>query len=200
MQLTLRKTISTSTWNICLPSVCPIKAIILRVTVCISCCQTKRRVIRKSSVRNCNLQTFIWWLIAFLQLCVGVSCFRQISIDKLTNRSENDDFSRSSICKSVSFLETFQVWRRLTDILLQICCLSRLPLFGYIEVKIDIIVDKIFEQGNFNCEDLLKESYNELNRCLSLRVQNYLNDTSIMSSDFINDFYIETCLRELIIL
>lgn len=109
--------------------------------------------------------------------CAGVSCFRQISIDKLTNRSENDEFSRSSVQKSV-------------------CCLSRLPLFGYIEVKLDIIVDKIFEQGNFDCDKLLEESYYELNRCLSLRLQ----QSALSSSDYINDFFIETCLRELIIL
>lgn len=114
---------------------------------------------------------------------VGVSCFRQISIDKLTNRSADDEFSRSSVTKSL-------------------CCLSRLPLFGYIEVKLNIIVDKIFEHGNFDCDELLESSYNELNRCLSTRIQRNPDDSVFISSsnDFINDFYIETCLRELIIL
>lgn len=81
----------------------------------------------------------------------------------------------------------------------QVCCLSRLPLFGYIEVKLNIVVDKIFEQGNFDCNELLTDAYNELNRCLSLRIP---NDSAFISSnsDFINDFFIETCLRELIIL
>jgi hypothetical protein len=63
-------------------------------------------------------------------------------------------------------------------------------------------VDKIFEDGNFDCADLLQESYNELNRCLSLRIQRNLDDSSFLSAsnDSLNDFYIETCLRELIIL
>lgn len=84
----------------------------------------------------------------------------------------------------------------------QVCCLSRLPLFGYIEVKLNIIVDKIFEHGNFDCDELLKESYNELNRCLTLRMKRCPDDSTFISSssDYINDFYIETCLRELIIL
>lgn len=84
----------------------------------------------------------------------------------------------------------------------QVCCLSRLPLFGYIEVKLNIIVDKIFEQGNFDCDELLKEAYIELNRCLAVRIQKSPDDKSLITnnSDFINDFYIETCLRELIVL
>lgn len=69
-------------------------------------------------------------------------------------------------------------------------------------MKLNIIVDKIFEHGNFECEELLEESYNELNRCLTMRMQQCPDDSVFISSsnDFINDFYIETCLRELIIL
>lgn len=112
---------------------------------------------------------------------VGVSCFRQIETDKLINRTENDEFSRSSVQKAV-------------------CCLSRLPLFGYIEVKLNIIVDKIFEQADFSCNDLLRESYNELNRCLTLRTEVCLSNEIFISShdDFLSDFYIGICLRELI--
>jgi hypothetical protein len=49
---------------------------------------------------------------------------------------------------------------------------------------------------------LLQESYNELNRCLSLRIQNTIDDSKYLSAsnDSLNDFYIETCLRELITL
>lgn len=114
---------------------------------------------------------------------VGVSCFRQIETEKLTNRTENDgtEFSRTSVQKAV-------------------CCLLRIPLFGYVEVKLNIIVDKIFEQGDFNCTELLRESYNELNRCLSLRTEICASNEIFISShdDFINDFYIGICLRELI--
>lgn len=69
-------------------------------------------------------------------------------------------------------------------------------------MKLNIIVDKIFEHGNFDCDELLKESYNELNRCLALRMKRGTDDSTFISnsSDYINDFYIETCLRELIIL
>jgi Transport protein Avl9 len=80
--------------------------------------------------------------------------------------------------------------------------LSRLPLFGYIEVKLNIIIDKIFEQENFNCEELLKESYNELNRCLFLRTEKGPVDEEIFISnndDLMNDYYIGICLRELIL-
>lgn len=115
----------------------------------------------------------------------GVSCFRQIRTEELRNRSEDDEFSRSSVQKSV-------------------CCLLRLPMFGYIEVKLNIIVDKIFEAGNFDCQDLLKETYYELSRCLTLRTQKFPNDSQFISSttqqEFANDYYIETYLRELITL
>lgn len=70
----------------------------------------------------------------------------------------------------------------------QICCLSRIPLFGYIEVKLSLFVNKIFEQADFNnSEELLKEAYIELNRCLSMRIETI--DP--------NDFFIGICLREL---
>lgn len=73
-------------------------------------------------------------------------------------------------------------------------------MFGYIEVKINIIVDKIFEQCDFSCNDLLRESYYELNRCLLLRTEVCLSNETFISSheDFLNDFYIGLCLRELI--
>lgn len=75
-----------------------------------------------------------------------------------------------------------------------------MPLFGYIEVKLNIIVDKIFESGNFDCDVLLEESYHELNRCLSLRIQRCYDDSELISfnDDFINDFYIGTFLREIL--
>lgn len=69
-------------------------------------------------------------------------------------------------------------------------------------MKLNISVDKIFEQGNFDCNELLKDAYNELNRCLSMRIQKCPDDSVYISNSIetINDFYIETCLRELIIL
>jgi hypothetical protein len=69
-------------------------------------------------------------------------------------------------------------------------------------VKLNIIVDKIFENGNFDCDDLLEESFYELNRCLSLRIQRCYDDSEFITfnDDFINDFYIGTFLRELLTL
>lgn len=50
-------------------------------------------------------------------------------------------------------------------------------------------MDKIFEQADFNkSEQLLKDCYHELNRCISMRLETI----------DINDFYIGFCLRELI--
>ena len=73
-------------------------------------------------------------------------------------------------------------------------------MFGYIEVKLNIIVDKIFEQGDFNCEDFLKMCFIELTRCLSLRIEKCPSNEIFISSheDFLNDFYIGMCLRELL--
>ncbi|XP_034490600.1 late secretory pathway protein AVL9 homolog [Drosophila innubila] len=75
----------------------------------------------------------------------GVSCYRQIPVEKLKIRTA--DVTRSTVQKSV-------------------CILARLPIYGYIEVKLSLIADAFFDQGDFSCTDLLVKAYQQLNACL----------------------------------
>ncbi|XP_075159134.1 late secretory pathway protein AVL9 homolog [Haematobia irritans] len=75
----------------------------------------------------------------------GVSCYRQIPVEKLKIRTS--DVTRSTVQKSV-------------------CCLARLPIYGYIEVKLSLIADAFFEEGDFSSTDLLVKAYQNLNSCL----------------------------------
>ncbi|EDV99746.1 late secretory pathway protein AVL9 homolog [Drosophila grimshawi] len=75
----------------------------------------------------------------------GVSCYRQIPVEKLKIRTA--DVTRSTVQKSV-------------------CILARLPIYGYIEVKLSLIADAFFDQGDFSCTELLVKAYQQLNSCL----------------------------------
>lgn len=75
----------------------------------------------------------------------GVSCYRQIPVEKLKIRTA--DVTRSTVQKSV-------------------CCLARLPIYGYIEVKLSLIADAFFEEGDFSSTDILVKAYEQLNACL----------------------------------
>lgn len=75
----------------------------------------------------------------------GVSCYRQIPVEKLKIRTA--DVTRSTVQKSV-------------------CILARLPIYGYIEVKLALIADAFFDQGDFSCTEILVKAYQQLNACL----------------------------------
>lgn len=75
----------------------------------------------------------------------GVSCYRQISVNQLKIRTA--DVTRSTVQKSV-------------------CCLTRLPIYAYIEVKLSLIADAFFDQGDFSNTELLVRAYQELNASL----------------------------------
>ena len=76
----------------------------------------------------------------------GISCYRQIDVDKVKNRTE--DITRGTVQKSV-------------------CVLSRLPLYGQIQVKMNLITQAYFEEGDFSKVELINETYSNLNSCLS---------------------------------
>ncbi|VVC24814.1 Hypothetical protein CINCED_3A021565 [Cinara cedri] len=76
----------------------------------------------------------------------GISCYRQIPLEKIINRTP--DMTRSTIQKSV-------------------CVLSTLPLYGHIQVKMSLITHAYFEEGDFSKISLLHDTYHHLNSCLS---------------------------------
>ena len=76
----------------------------------------------------------------------GISCYRQIDVEKIKNKT--DDITRGSVQKSV-------------------CVLSRLPLYGQIQVKMSLITQAYFEEGDFSKVELINETYSNLNSCLT---------------------------------
>ncbi len=76
----------------------------------------------------------------------GISCYRQVDAAKLVNRTE--DITRGSVQKSV-------------------CVLSRLPLYGQIQVKMALITEAYFREGDFSRLDLIHQTYDNLNACLN---------------------------------
>ncbi|KRT82172.1 hypothetical protein AMK59_3227 [Oryctes borbonicus] len=75
----------------------------------------------------------------------GISCYRQIPVEKLKNRTA--DITRGTVQKSV-------------------CVLSAIPLFGYIQVKMSLITHAYFDEGDFSKVSLLEDTYHHLNSVL----------------------------------
>ncbi|KAL5275565.1 AVL9 family protein [Megaselia abdita] len=96
----------------------------------------------------------------------GVSCYRQIPVEKL--KIKTADVTRSTVQKSV-------------------CVLSRSPIFGYLEVKLSLIADAFFEQGDFDSTDILVKAYQQLNACL------------VDESRPLRHFYVGLSLREIML-
>ncbi|VDK87505.1 unnamed protein product, partial [Litomosoides sigmodontis] len=71
----------------------------------------------------------------------GISCYRQISAKDLLNKST--DVTRSSVQKSV-------------------CVLSRVPLFGVLTAKLQLITKAYFNERDFAKVDVLCQMYENL--------------------------------------
>lgn len=76
----------------------------------------------------------------------GISCYRQIPVEELKIRTA--DVTRSTVQKSV-------------------CALLSIPIYGYVEVKLSLIAHAYFEQGDFDCTEILVRAYEQLNACLT---------------------------------
>lgn len=71
----------------------------------------------------------------------GVACYRQIDAKDLLNKTS--DVTRSTVQKSV-------------------CVLSKLPLFGLIQTKLELITHAYFDEKDFSKVELLEETYRNL--------------------------------------
>lgn len=76
----------------------------------------------------------------------GISVYRQIPVEKL--KTITPEITRTTVQKSV-------------------CVLMTEPLYGYVEVKLALIADTFFEEGDFENTDILVKVYHQLNACLS---------------------------------
>ncbi|KAJ8313653.1 hypothetical protein KUTeg_008214 [Tegillarca granosa] len=75
----------------------------------------------------------------------GVACYRQMNASDLRNRTS--DVTRSTVQKSV-------------------CVLSRLPLYGLIKAKLELITHAYFDEKDFSKVELLEDTYKNL--CIGL--------------------------------
>ncbi|XP_033103188.1 late secretory pathway protein AVL9 homolog [Anneissia japonica] len=76
----------------------------------------------------------------------GVSCYRQINTEDLICKT--DDITRGTVQKSV-------------------CILSNLPVYGWIQAKLQLITHAYFEEKDFSRTQILKDLYKNLTLCIS---------------------------------
>uniref|UniRef100_A0A0P4WJN5 UDENN domain-containing protein n=1 Tax=Scylla olivacea TaxID=85551 RepID=A0A0P4WJN5_SCYOL len=76
------------------------------------------------------------------QTVYGVSCYRQIDAEKITNKSA--DITRNTVQKSV-------------------CVLSTLPIYGYIQERLQVTTKVYFKGADFSDVQDLKGLYQDLN-------------------------------------
>ncbi|XP_013195839.1 late secretory pathway protein AVL9 homolog isoform X2 [Amyelois transitella] len=88
----------------------------------------------------------------------GISCFRQIPVEQVAQKTE--DMTRSSVQKSV-------------------CVVCRAPLFGRLAVKMELVVRAWFLQADFSQTKLLEDAYKHLNSC-PVQIDQTLEGLSVM--------------------
>ncbi|GFS38193.1 late secretory pathway protein AVL9 homolog [Trichonephila inaurata madagascariensis] len=79
------------------------------------------------------------------QTVFGISCYRQMNAENLLRRSS--DITRETVQKSV-------------------CVLSKVPLYGLIQAKLELITHAYFDERDFSKVSLLEETYKNLNSSL----------------------------------
>ena len=70
-----------------------------------------------------------------------------------------------------------------------VCVLSNLPLYGHIQVKMGLITQAYFREGDFTQHSLLQDAYKNLNMCLNPEL---LNSTPALIGEF--SYFICICL------
>ncbi len=88
----------------------------------------------------------------------GISCYRQINARELDNTDA--EITRTTVQKSV-------------------CLLSKIPVYGLLKIKLELITCTFFNQKNFKDTNILKNFYIELNANLK----------SLMSSNQLPNYY-----------
>lgn len=81
------------------------------------------------------------WDTGSLALNILISFFQKLKI-------RTADVTRSTVQKAV-------------------CALVSRPLYGYIEVKLSLIAQSFFEQGDFSNTDIIRTAYDHLELCFN---------------------------------
>ena len=101
----------------------------------------------------------------------GISCYRQIDADKVCMIYHlTRVLPKTKVALSVTPIH--KVLNKTADITRgsvqkSVCVLSRLPLYGQIQVKMALITEAYFAEGDFERVDLIHQTYDNLNACLS---------------------------------
>uniref|UniRef100_A0A0K0FWA1 Late secretory pathway protein AVL9 homolog (inferred by orthology to a human protein) n=1 Tax=Strongyloides venezuelensis TaxID=75913 RepID=A0A0K0FWA1_STRVS len=90
----------------------------------------------------------------------GISCYRQIAADELVAKEK--DVTRSTVQKSV-------------------CIISRIPLYGSLLSKLEIITEAYFNEKDFSKVDVLKQMYKNLSDMFHMDIKN--DETLIEAAD-----------------
>ena len=109
----------------------------------------------------------------------GISCYRQIDADKV-NHFCPSRYVNQSIIQNHSYLvldtifyryNLLKVLNKTADITRgsvqkSVCVLSRLPLYGQIQVKMALITEAYFAEGDFERVDLIHQGWNSIDNFL----------------------------------
>lgn len=102
------------------------------------------------------------------QAIFGVACCRQVEARELAVVSK--DVTRSSVQKSV-------------------CILSRYPVFGFIEAKMNLITHAYFNIKDFSDTSILQEAYENLNATLNAKSLQQIVNVGLSPKNVVSQFH-----------
>ncbi len=98
----------------------------------------------------------------------GIACCRQVDAKDVL--SGNEELTRSTIQKSV-------------------CVLSRIPIFGFIEAKLNLITHAYFNSKDFSEVSILRDAYDSLNATLSASLSPELLSLGLSQQDLVIQYH-----------
>lgn len=142
----------------------------------------------------------------------GVSCYRQIPVEVRNPRPTLFPFNSLAVTHFSPFQKLKNRTSDVTRSTVQksVTALCSVPIYGYIEVKLGLIADCFFNQGDFERTEILVNAYEQLNACLldnnspyervpGLSPVESLNDLTVDTSGKRNMFHIGLPLRDLVL-
>ena len=94
----------------------------------------------------------------------GIACCRQLDTKDVLSRSE--EFTRSTVQKSV-------------------CVLAHIPVFGFIEAKLNLVTHAYFNSKDFSEVSILRDAYDNLNATLSASLSPELIIVGLSQQDLV---------------
>lgn len=98
----------------------------------------------------------------------GVACCRQLDAKDVLSSSE--ELIRSTVQKSV-------------------CILSRVPMFGFIEAKLNLITHAYFNSKDFSDVSILKDAYDHLNATLTATLPSEALNIGLSQQDLVGQYH-----------